>query len=243
MNKPKHILVSFSGGIDSTYLVYKNLKKGYRVTGLYTTIQNNDNKVMVEKFQVEKLTRLFNKEFDNQFDLRMGMSVYAQCGSNLIFKQITIWLVSLLYEGDKYDEIHIGAVMNDDMISYVDDIKKMWKAMLFLKDQEEIAPLLFPITKMTKWQIVEALPQQYKELVTYCENPTIVKSAEDNNGDLQFANCKECNACKRYAYNKDMFNVEYGLIQQDKKSNCEDGDGDMEPDISQTLHIDYSKIK
>lgn len=209
----KRILVSFSGGLDSTYLVYDNLRKGYKVTGVYTTIENNSNKAEVEKYQVRKLEELFNKEFNDNFNLNMGMSVYASFHNTLSFKQTAIWLFSLLYEGDGYDEMHIGAVMNDDMVSFMNDIKKMWQSLAFLQEERH-PPLKFPLAKVAKWQIAKELPKQYKDLVVFCENPIILKPITKKNKTLEFERCGQCHSCKRYEYDSEMFNMEYGQVKK-----------------------------
>ena len=196
MKKDKHILVSFSGGLDSTYLVYKNLKKGNKVTGLYTSIQNNEYKTIVEKHQTEKLEELFKKEFPDRFFLEQGIDIMVHGYCDLHLNQIMIWLMSTLYHGSRYDEVHIGAVMNDDLISYIDDVKKTWKSFKFLSDN--LPKLRFPLTKLPKYEIIKKLPPEYKELVVYCENPGILKPIKGRNKKLVFENCGSCVPCKRY---------------------------------------------
>jgi len=212
MKTPKNILISFSGGLDSTFLVYDNLKKGNSVTGLYTTIENNRNKVIVEKNQIKKIEELFNKEFPGMFHLHMGISYDVPYPGDLTFHQITLWLVSLLYHNSSYDEIQIGAVMNDDMISYIDDIKKMWNSFKFLN--EKLPPLTFPLVKTSKYHISRDLPRKYKDLVAYCENPTILKEVDENNTELEFENCEWCHSCKRYKFDSDYLGIEYGQIRE-----------------------------
>lgn len=210
MKKQKRILVSFSGGLDSTYLIYDNLKKGDKVSGLYTTILNNENKVTVEKFQVDKIVEVFNKEFPDQFTLEQGIDIMVYGGCDLHLKQIMIWVMSALYQGASYDEVHLGAVMNDDLISYIDDVKKTWKSFSFLSD--DLPKLRFPLVKTPKYEIVRHLPVQYKELVVYCENPRIIKPVKGRNKQLVFENCGWCDPCKRYEYESKKHNYEYGQI-------------------------------
>jgi 7-cyano-7-deazaguanine synthase in queuosine biosynthesis len=209
----KKILVSFSGGLDSTYLVYDNLRKGNTVTGLYTTIKNNINKIRVETHQTKKLGKLFKEDFPGQFTLDMGIGFDIPSSNDLIFKQTLIWLVSLLYHhSSSYDEVQIGAVMNDDMISFIDDIKNIWESFSFLNPKHPI--LTFPLMKNGKAQLSDSLPKKYKDLVVFCENPTIIKDyglpEEDN---FEFTNCGECHSCKRYEFDKDIWNIEYGQIK------------------------------
>lgn len=210
MNKEKNLLISFSGGLDSTYLVYSNLKKGHYVTGLYTTIENNRNKVQVEKHQIEKITELFNQEFPGKFTLHYGIAIDVPYSGDILFKQIVIWLISLLYHNPRYDEVQIGAVMNDDMLSYLDEIKKIWGSFAFLNEKHP--PLTFPLTKISKLHIAEALPRNYKDLVVYCENPTIIEPITNKNKELKFENCNHCHSCKRYKFDSDYLGIDYGQI-------------------------------
>jgi len=211
----KNILVSFSGGLDSTYLVYKNLKEGHKVTGIYTKILNNKIKIDVELQQSNQITELFQKEFPDQFTLEQGIDIMVYGYCDLYLKQIMIWIMSSLYHGSKYDEVHIGAVMNDDLISYIPDVKKTWKSFEFLS--QDLPKLRFPLSKLPKWEIVEQLPLQYKELVVYCEDPKIIKRIGGKNPRIIFENCGHCNPCSRYQYESKKWNYEYGQIGLNKK--------------------------
>jgi len=204
----KRVLISFSGGLDSTYLVYDNLKNGNIVTGVYTTIENNVNKTRVELNQIKKLEKLFLEEFPNNFNLEIGMKINAQSGNDVTMKQISIWIISLLYSrSSTYDEVQIGAVMNDDMISFLDDIKNLWDAFSFVVPKK--TPLIFPLMKKSKCEISNLLPQKYKDLVVFCEDPKII-----NDIPLLFENCNNCHSCKRYKYESDLWGLTYGQIQQ-----------------------------
>lgn len=45
----KKVAVLFSSGLDSTYLIWKNLNEGNEVFPIYITISNNENKTILEK--------------------------------------------------------------------------------------------------------------------------------------------------------------------------------------------------
>ena len=55
----KDILVLASGGLDSTYLIYDNLKKGNNVTALYVTVENNPTKNKSELMALELIRKYF----------------------------------------------------------------------------------------------------------------------------------------------------------------------------------------
>jgi len=61
----KKILIPFSGGLDSTYLVYKNLKEGNFVIPVYIEIIDAvQNKIIIEKQQAKKIAKKLKKRFN-----------------------------------------------------------------------------------------------------------------------------------------------------------------------------------
>jgi 7-cyano-7-deazaguanine synthase in queuosine biosynthesis len=202
MKEKKNILVSFSGGLDSTYLLYKNLLEGHNVSICYTEIENNSSKVIVEKFCVERIIEELRKDFPGHkitiID-RYNVKIDIVLSNNMCFKQILIWLLSLVYSTKtEIDEVHIGITMNDDINPYINDIKKIWKLYKkFYYNNEKFPKIKFPLYKTPKYEIVDNLPERYKKLVTYCEDPIII--SQDNN-IVEFKNCGNCNACKTYIF-------------------------------------------
>jgi len=59
----KNVLIPFSGGLDSTYLLYKNLKKYNIVTTLYIQLLNNSYKTTIELAHRKYILEYLNKEF------------------------------------------------------------------------------------------------------------------------------------------------------------------------------------
>ena len=57
----KKNLVLWSGGLDSTHLVYDNLSNGNKVSALYIELTNNDTKVKLEKAALKKMTKILQK--------------------------------------------------------------------------------------------------------------------------------------------------------------------------------------
>lgn len=202
MNKKVGVL--FSGGLDSTYLIWKNLKEGNEVYPIYIEIGNNIYKSILEKNRIDLLYRKFEEEFDvnGEFDYQTrihradyGLKVDVNShGDGLMFKQMPIWLFGMVFQcGNKLDEIQIGYVMNDDAISYINDIQKIYKSYQSISDK--LIPLKFPLVKTSKYQMAAELPPQYFELVVSCENPRIVGSEEAP--IVEYEPCCECDACKK----------------------------------------------
>lgn len=196
MEKRKRIGVLFSGGLDSTYLVWKNLKDGNEVVPIYIEISNNKIKTILEKNRIELLYKEFGKEYDGEqlkfIEYVLTVSVCANEDS-LYFKQIPIWMLGIMFSQSMgLDEIQVGYVGNDDALPYLHDIKKTYKS--YQSISNNLVPLKFPLKKKKKWQIAEKLPKQYLDLIISCENPTIIGSEDAK--IVEYEPCGTCAPCR-----------------------------------------------
>lgn len=191
----KRVGVLFSGGLDSTYLVWKNLSEGNEVVPIYIEIQNNENKSNLEKNRVECLHKEFRTEFkDNIKSVVWGMSAHVTPDTNIFLKQVPLWITGLLYnQNHGVDELQIGYVMGDDAISYLEDIQSVYKVFNKLNDCP-LKKLVFPLKKNNKYDMGHDLPQQYKNFIVSCEAPDNEKEV-DSDGILQYTPCGICVPC------------------------------------------------
>lgn len=245
--KPKKIAMLFSGGLDSTFLMYKNLKEGHKVHPFYIEISNNVDKIKIEKQQFLRLYHEFKKEFDNNYRYNIEdpyiitkIQIFQTYDSQLMFTQIPLWLFSILYMSHNFDEIQIGYVANDDAISYIKEIEKTYYSMGWMV-HGKLPKLTFPILKHKKITMYEALPEQYKKLVFSCEAPLIHDEMTDLNSDEikfyeryslnKFLNeskkyytydpCGECDTCRKILNTPDLINLymEYQPVFKKLKTN------------------------
>ena len=192
----KKIGVLFSGGLDSTYLVWDNLKRGDEVIPLYFEVENNGDKSKLEKNRVDNLYRKFHEEFPTLINPpRYVISLeVTSINTNLHLVQVPIWILGLLFSQIKgLDEIQIGYVMNDDAISFIDDIKRVYNSYKSLSDS--LIPIKFPLTKFKKEMIINELHEKYCEMTITCEEPRI--KGNSNAEILDYDACGRCPACKR----------------------------------------------
>lgn len=196
----KKVAVLFSGGLDSTYLVWKNLKDGNQVFPIYVEIQNNETKSVLEKNRTKLLYEEFSKEFNSPekyerqiHEIHHAISVGVRASeSSLYFKQMPVWIFSLMFmQSMDVDEIQIGYVSNDDAISYLDDIQNIYKSYQVIC--EPMKPLVFPLVKMKKSVMIRELPMQYRELIISCETPRII--GDKNAEIIRYEPCCECSPC------------------------------------------------
>ncbi len=180
--KKKKILVSWTGGLDSTYLVYKLLNEGHFVNTCYTKIVNNIDVTKREKQAISKMMIDF-KQYNNYLGHLESESIGYN--KNICFRQVLCILQGLINNYNNHDEVCIGYVMNDDIVSYLPDIIKIWNS--YKSICHSIFPkLLFPLVKYSKKQIYDELPSRFLDNITYCER------TEDNDEP-----CNKCRSCKR----------------------------------------------
>lgn len=220
----KKVIVLFSGGLDSTYLLWKNLEDGNEVQPVYISIKNNYNKVKVEKQQTKKLYSKFHEKYgdkikrvENILDFELITTNYS-----VNLAQIPIWISGILYyQSKRYDEIQIGYVMNDDAVSYIDVFKKIYES--YSEILNEKIPIHFPLVKYSKVNIINNLPEEYHELITACENPRILN--EKYLEDIEYKPCGYCDACdgiiKSNNFGKGLNNDYYEIKKRDVLADIE----------------------
>lgn len=78
-------------------------------------------------------------------------------------------------------EIRLGYVVGDDAVSYIDDIKALFKAIRPLVDSDDLdgPELKFPLIKTKKIKIWENLPKDLRQMISVCENPRKQKHCGD----------------------------------------------------------------
>lgn len=189
----KSVFILWSGGLDSTYLIpyYSNL--GYDVYTGYVNILNNPMQMQREEYSRQKLEAILKQryKFRHLGEIwKANITKFDQ--SHVSVSQVPLFLTSLLYNTSYYNKVAIGYVMNDDAISFIEDIKRIWYSYKNLTHYPERFPEIeFPLIKMKKLQIYNSLPEEIRKYCTYCENPI----DDEIKG---FINCEECPSCKRY---------------------------------------------
>lgn len=233
--KQKKVAVLFSSGLDSTYLVWKNLKEGNKVLPFYIEIKNNVNKSKIEKQNILLLFEKFRAEFGNQIEhpeLILSLDVF-RAWNGLKFQQVPIWLFALNYVRDSdVDEIQIGYVSNDDALSYTEDIRKTFENQQWLFNNENLKTrLTFPLTKEKKEQMLKELRETpYAKFIFSCENPKIVDEkfikTEDvygwkkdfvGNHFVKFENCGDCVPCSKILQNSELRHMYIDYVNEDFK--------------------------
>ena len=198
----KRVLVSLSGGVDSTHLCQMYLRNGYTVDAIYTELTNNENKSLREKTAISEITSHFKSKYGEYFnDLGYNLISLNSTPSSLCFIQVLPWLFTLVNTVKEYhSEVSIGYIQNDDIIPWLPEIQKIWKSFNNISTFK-LPPLKFPLIKYNKNSLWDGLDSHLKTLVRWCET--------DTTNDK----CGKCTPCKKMIYHNLMTN----LIESDSK--------------------------
>lgn len=180
--KTKKVLVSWTGGLDSTYLVLSLLKQDFYVNTVYSEIVGNVNQSIREKNAINNIVQYFNNY--NNYLGHKEIKTYCVL-NNMYFQQFPSILQGLLSTYDEHDEVAIGYVMNDDIVSFIPDIIKIWNSYKNIC-HDKFPKIVFPIVKKNKKHIYLNTPKEYLKFVVWCER-----------SDNKKTNCGKCDSCRR----------------------------------------------
>jgi 7-cyano-7-deazaguanine synthase in queuosine biosynthesis len=178
-------LVPWSGGLDSTCLINDLLSKGHTVDALYTNI-NDCAQDTRQLNAVQAMTKeyFFRYKFTLKVDTIVGMGLGpVGVNSPIMLLQVPIHIFNLLKYIDNYDYVALAYVMNDDAVSFLDNIKKIYNSYQGISNKP-LPKIAFPFSKKNKKMVFNMLPAELIQHITWCES-----SHEDN--------CGVCGSCKR----------------------------------------------
>ena len=183
----KSVVILWSGGLDSTYLIVDYLEKGYKVEACYIEMKNNEFQNKLQLLAIESMLPYFEKWYPCQFHYSFLTSILINVPNygTKSFEQVPIIFMSAIYAfGQNTDEVAIGYTMNDDAISYLPELNNLWNSLMefcYIKPK-----LKFPLIKKNKQWIYASLPEELKDKIWYCEKPSSLNEP-----------CGSCSSCKR----------------------------------------------
>jgi 7-cyano-7-deazaguanine synthase in queuosine biosynthesis len=230
----KTVLVLASGGFDSTYLIMKNLREGNCVIPLYikSMVDSYQRKYEIKALQaiVSEFQKLYPKKVKTNKFSESYLCDFIQYESNFWcggyhgfpLQQPIVWMLGAASFINKdttppeIDEIQLGYVMEDHALSWLKEIKKLFKAIMGMSmmthfavngKEYKLPKVTFPIIKLSKYDIYGSIerdcPSIFKLCVT-CETPN-----EDGSA------CGHCHSCE-VAQNHGLKNLTPKYVNDDK---------------------------
>ena len=211
----KSILILWSGGYDSTYLVQKCLRSEYydTVNTAYVELKNNKVQSMAEVSALNKLIEHFKAEYPNKLvHLGTVASISLLTYDVMLLAQPLLWAISAMY-CPNVDEVAIGYVSGDCAISYLNDLHAVWSAMGEFRF-DPVPKLTFPLSKFDKEYIYQGV-KSIEHMIWYCERPIVTHtdqptpdpsitqeypndSIEAYSLGKKFVACGRCDSCQRH---------------------------------------------
>lgn len=179
--KAKVVGIMFSGGLDSTTLLLRELNKGNIVIPILNKFNSNEDTCSLFKYMMaqialnkiaEKISNIENKKMFLVSPIVCNHIQFGCLGDGFVFTQQMFNSVApacIGYERIRsIDEIMIGTILGDQGVSYINEMKRIYNdAMKFqLKPSEgetsyvagrenKIAKLTFPLIKTSKVSVKE----------------------------------------------------------------------------------------
>lgn len=181
----KRVLCAWSGGLDSTRMVYDYLRSGYEVDCFYINITNNAEKVKREAQAKNKLLKKLQAFGSIRYRTPSVFTMWGTSNAGLCLPPLLL-TAAADYDTGEYEEVAFGYVMGDDAISFLPEISKLWKSLQKLRFGSK-AKITFPLKQKSKLEVYYGLPYELFEDVTWCESQT--KTTKRN--------CGNCTPCKK----------------------------------------------
>lgn len=177
--KAKVVGIMFSGGLDSTTLLLRELNKGNIVIPILNKFNSSDDETNMFKYMMaqitlnkinEKISKIKNKKMILVSPIICNHIQFGCLGHGFVFTQQLFNSVApacIGYERIRsIDEIMIGTVLGDQGVSYINDMRRIYNAAMKFQiktpegntsyvagRENKIAKLTFPLFKTEKSQI------------------------------------------------------------------------------------------
>lgn len=212
----KKPLLVFSGGLDSSYMLWRALQQGDVYTCYIKAMQCQD-KIPMELAARKKIIAFFEKNTGNRVlsdtivDLGNFINVMEKdpldghtrrSWNNLIpdhtFAQAPLWQFGMQFaaDGTKHSKVCMGIVMGDQISMHLGDLALAWQHTSAFARYEQV-PLEFPLMHHTKDRILKEMPLEIIRDLWICELP--VAAGDDQPDDVKFVPCERCAACETMA--------------------------------------------
>jgi len=203
----KRILIPWSGGVDSTMLMYDAIRSGAQVSHVHLEAGQPEGAVAVEANRLGVLKRelmqaviktLGDKPYHYPTPVAC-MATMNLASTDMPFKQMPCWFMMLLSMIGNldckplYDEVHLGYVLNDDASASFTDLSLAWHHLAkAIYGINFVPPLLkAPLLQTRKCHLIKDLDDlKLLPFIWYCELPQMVNGVPTE--------CGLCPSCIRH---------------------------------------------
>ena len=193
----KAVGVVYSGGWDSTLLMVRNLEAGKLVQPIWFNFANDEplrhigHLILKNRYGKFLLPPIDMGNFYSSADFENNC-----CGQQayIHFALGFLNIDSLM----KLSEIQIGYVMNDDAISFLDELRKLTKTH-FKIQHKAIVPVQYPLSQLSRGEVHYEVSDKLKSSCPCisCERPEITWYINDEALFMLIGTCGDCISCRK----------------------------------------------
>ena len=182
---PATTLIQLSGGIDSTYVLWKWLLENpddYCLVHHITFNYNNNEDARTEKQlqSVDNILRWFDSQgLDNYFYLQNEFD-YGNFTSIIYDVEICGFLSGVILRSPRWSNIDTIILPIYNKLSNREERRRMVTNITSKKDMN----FIYPLSGISKDQVMESMPNELLSLCWYCRSP------------IDGMKCGECHSCK-----------------------------------------------
>lgn len=185
-------LILFSGGLDSTALLYKQLQIG-PCDVMYADGGQHPIKITRELEAREKIIGYLNDTCPHkvQNDYRAPHISFAQSPGNR-YSQPAAWIFAALavIDAGRHSELRIGYVYSDGgFCRWLPNIEAAWNNLQSFSRWHEPIPVTWPLIDIEKYQLLDQIDPELITMIWVCEQPGLDEKDE-------FKQCGKCRPCR-----------------------------------------------
>lgn len=187
--------IVYSGGYDSTVLMLQALMNGETVKPIIFNFAQDD---IIKAVNLSILKNRFGENllepiWFNFFGLQGGMCG-TQCTQQLAIHNMLTYLSNDVLKSLK--EIQVGYVMNDDAVSFQEELKDVVSTGFKIQDKVNV-PITYPLIQKHKYYIDDFIQQHlgFNHLCLSCQLPSFNYYKDSDALYIITATCNGCTSC------------------------------------------------
>jgi 7-cyano-7-deazaguanine synthase in queuosine biosynthesis len=209
--KDPEVLVNLSGGIDSTYLLWKLLSDGKSVLVHNCKITNHEGRVYAEQNAIKKILEWLKENNLSNFKYIQTEFNYGNMERIIRDIEVVYFITAAILRDQKnksIKELAVSANAHDESNNPKEqsvvrrrEILKSISPRKEFEGYDSEAVLSFPIINKTKKDLIDEMPEELFRLTWFCRKP--ISLDQDNNlleknspNASKWLACKKCTPCK-----------------------------------------------
>lgn len=197
MNNSNVVGVVYSGGWDSTLLMLRNIEAQRFIQPILFGYVDDD---VIREIGLKILSAKYGRFILPPISvspLTIGGNVENNCCGQQAYIHFMLGFlpVDLL---PMLSEIQVGYVMNDDAISFLDELRSLTKTHFEIQQKLNV-PVTYPLTKISRDEVHEEVKQKLGDFCTCisCERPDTKFYKKGDDLVMLMEACGDCVSCRK----------------------------------------------